>query len=215
MVMTSQKLLKNDRSSKNKNRKNLKFSFSFDSAHFHVNLKTFEINCGGGSAPHQKASRVWEFFLGLVDPSRNKLASTTYLAIVSSVFCMQGYAINAYIKIKITIFFFINSQIFMKDADRLNRKKNQISDFSDFHFSRYGHFCTKYHPNFRWIFTITWKIKIGILTFHSIQQYCASFMKTGSKLGGEEEGGRCLYILSWDRANIHITGSSYADLVSQ
>ena len=32
----------------------------------------------GGKAPHQRASRVWEFFLGLVDPSRNRLVSTAY-----------------------------------------------------------------------------------------------------------------------------------------
>ena len=38
------------------------------------------------------------FFLGLVDPSRNKFASTAYFAIVCSVFC-NAY-IHAYIKIK-------------------------------------------------------------------------------------------------------------------
>ena len=29
-------------------------------------------------APHQRASRVWEFFLGLVDSSLNRLVSTAY-----------------------------------------------------------------------------------------------------------------------------------------
>jgi len=31
----------------------------------------------------------------------------------------------------------------MTDAECANRKKNHISDFSDFLFSSYGHFCTK------------------------------------------------------------------------
>jgi len=31
-----------------------------------------------------KKKRVWIFFLGLVDTSRNKLASTAYFAIISS-----------------------------------------------------------------------------------------------------------------------------------
>ena len=33
-----------------------------------------------GFASHQKASRVWDFFLGLVEPSRNKLVSMAYFA---------------------------------------------------------------------------------------------------------------------------------------
>ena len=37
-------------------------------------------NVVGGIAPQQKASRAWAFFLGLVDPSRNRLASTAYFA---------------------------------------------------------------------------------------------------------------------------------------
>ena len=43
-----------------------------------------------------------DIFLRIIDPSRNRLASTAYFAIVSSVFCMHGYA---YIKIN---FFTIN-----------------------------------------------------------------------------------------------------------
>ena len=37
--------------------------------------------------------------------------------------------------------------------NRLNRKKNQISDLCDFYYSSYGHFCTQNDPNFRLIFT--------------------------------------------------------------
>ena len=33
-----------------------------------------------GFAPHPNVSRGWEFFFGLVDPSWNRLASTTYSA---------------------------------------------------------------------------------------------------------------------------------------
>ena len=35
----------------------------------------------------------------------------------------------------------------------LNLKKNHVSDFSDFHFSSYGHFCSQTMVNFRWIFS--------------------------------------------------------------
>ena len=79
MVMTSPKLLKNDHSSKNKNWKKLKFSFSFDSARFHVNLNTFEKkNVVGVSPPTKKHPGSENFFLGLVIPSRNSLVSMAY-----------------------------------------------------------------------------------------------------------------------------------------
>ena len=38
----------------------------------------FTFCISGVLAPHEKASRVWEFFLGFVDPSRNRLVSTSY-----------------------------------------------------------------------------------------------------------------------------------------
>ena len=66
------------------------------------------------------------FFLGLVDPSWNRLASTAYFAIVSSVFCLHR-----------------KIQIKSGESNRQNRKKNQISYFSNFYFSSYGHFCSK------------------------------------------------------------------------
>jgi len=40
--------------------------------------KKFPFFLMGSFAPYQKASWVWEFFLGLVDPSRNRLISTAY-----------------------------------------------------------------------------------------------------------------------------------------
>ena len=36
--------------------------------------------------------------------------------------------------------------------NRLNRKKNWISGFSDFYFSSFGHFWSFLYLNFRWIF---------------------------------------------------------------
>ena len=40
----------------------------------------------GGCAPHQKASRIWEFFLGLVYSSRNRLVWTAYQKSQATVF---------------------------------------------------------------------------------------------------------------------------------
>ena len=44
----------------------------------------------GGFAPHQTASRGCIFFSRLVDPSRNRFASTAYFAIVSQCFACMG-----------------------------------------------------------------------------------------------------------------------------
>ena len=68
---------------------------------------------------------------------------------------------------------------------RLNRKKNQISDFSDFYCSSYGHFCTLIFDEF---FMINQKIKI----FHSFQ-HIAIIHENRIKTEG---GG--LHILSWE-----------------
>ena len=54
----------------------------------YLNIETFKKkNCIFFS--HHKTSRAWILLLGLEVPCRNRLASTAYLAIVSSVFCMQ------------------------------------------------------------------------------------------------------------------------------
>ena len=142
-----------------------------------------------GFTPHQKTSRGWIFFVRLVDPSRNRLVSTAYFVIVSSVFCMPFFqsgqiymkaffkAYRGYIYIYIlglldpirnrlasTAYFAIVPSVFCmhgpcmifwwaikiknkkiskvvkctwKMWNRLNRKKNQISDFSDIYFSSY------------------------------------------------------------------------------
>ena len=88
--------------------------------------------------PHQKTSRAWIFILVLVDPSRNRLASTAYFSKVSSVFCMHGY--EWCIHQNEIIFFFKSGQTYKKKIrNRLNKKNNEIYNFSDFYSSSYGH----------------------------------------------------------------------------
>ena len=53
--------------------------------------------------------------------------------------------------VNLTTFWKKNSKVVKstwKFWSRLNRKKSQISDFSDFYFSRYGHFCDVITPIF-------------------------------------------------------------------
>ena len=81
-----------------------------------------------------------------------------------------------------------------KIRNRPNRKKDQISDFSDIYFSSYGNFCGVITPNFWWIFHNISKIKnrrIFVLFFLFYSAHCASFMKVGSKL----RGGVCLSLI--------------------
>ena len=69
-------------------------------------------------------------------------------------------------------------------CNRLDRKKNQVYDFSDLYFSSYDYFCTP--------IAITRKIDIPFVSAHS-----ASSVKTGSRLrGGGRKGG--LHILNWE-----------------
>ena len=76
----------------------------------------------------------------------------------------------------------------------LKRMKNQ---FSDFYFSSYDHFCTQNYSNFRYIFTITRKIKIGKivkLIFHA-----------HLSLKREQTWGEgALNILSWEIPYVYI-----------
>ena len=81
---------------------------------------------------------------------------------------------------KFQIFFFPIFNFEPKIRNRLNREKNQISDISFFYFSSYVNFCDVLHPNFRWNFTITRKIKIVEffkLFFPLYSAYSTSFMK--------------------------------------
>ena len=72
------------------------------------------------------------------------------------------------------------------------------NQFSDFYFSSYGHLYT---PIFDAIFTITRKIKILKLIFHSVQHTRHLSCKDGHFWGS---GGRGLHILTWDRTKIMI-----------
>ena len=93
--------------------------------------------------------------------------------------------------------------------NRLNRKKNQISAFSDFHFSSYGHFLDifghfasqfsmNFYDNSKNKNRENWKIDFSFVSAHY-----ASSIKTGSKLrGGRGTGG--LHILSWEIPNSYI-----------
>ena len=94
----------------------------------------------------QDVSRI--FFYLWVDPSRNRLTSTAYFAIVSSLFCMQN---NAYMicihQNQIKIF---SSQIWSNLHERCGiERKIKFQIFPIYSFSSYGHFCTKNYPNFQ------------------------------------------------------------------
>ena len=68
--------------------------------------------------------------------------------------------------------------------NRLNRKKNQTSDFSDFYFPSYGHFCLFLPLIFDEFFTITRKIKNRVKT---------------------ERGGFCISIVGKNPKGDHIS----------
>ena len=89
---------------------------------FHINLNTFE------------AKKKFKLFIQILKlyPSRNSLVSTVYFIIVSSVFCIHGYAY-------ITNIEKVVCQIYMDDAESVEWRKK--SDFSDFY--SYGHFFSK------------------------------------------------------------------------
>ena len=88
-------------------------------------------------------------------------------------------------------FFFKSVQIHMKDTDQLNQKKIQISDF---YFQISGHFLVIFvlkSPQFSMNFHNSSKNKNWKIDFSFVSAYCASSIKTGSKLRGgrEREGG--------------------------
>ena len=69
----------------------------------------------------------------------------------------------------------------------LNRKKNQISDFSVSYFSRYDHFCI-----------LIFDENYFLIIFSTLPM----FHKNGINTEGRE-GGR-LRILSWEKTQIHL-----------
>ena len=73
-------------------------------------------------------------FLGLVDPSRNRLASSAYFAKPGFSVLHACVLCNAYIKIYEILFFSTVVKFTREMRNRLNRKNNQISDFFQFLF---------------------------------------------------------------------------------
>ena len=110
-----------------------------------------------------------------MDPSRNRLVSTAYFAIFSSLFCMYTSKSIYFEVVKFT-------------WKMWNRKKNQISDIPYFYFSTYGHFCSK-NCQFSMNFHNNSKNRNRKTNFSFDSAHCASFIKTGAKLRG--------HILSW------------------
>ena len=102
----------------------------------------------GGFAPKKKSSRTWTFFLGLVDPSRNRLASMVYFA---RLFIVLHAWVGTYAYIKI-IFFSerkIKLQIFPIFIFQVY--------FSDF----YLHACKTLKPGFFWYAVDTNLFRLG------------------------------------------------------
>ena len=109
-------------------------------------------------APHQKIHQGSEnFFLRLVDPCGNRLVSTAFKN------CLQVDMHQNKIKI---------IQIYMKNLESDEWKEKSNFRFFPFLFFELWSFLSRHHPNFRCIFTITWKTKIAKnfhFVFHSIQ----------------------------------------------
>ena len=81
----------------------------------------------------------------------------------------------------------------MKDAEWAESKEKSYFRFFWFLFSSYGLFWLN-HPNFRYIFSITRKIKIWKFIFHSIHHIVHLSWKWDQNWGGG------LHILSWEKA---------------
>ena len=91
-----------------------------------------------------------------------------------------NFFLSRWIKCFSTIFFFKNGLIYMKNV--FKRMKNQFSDFCNFSFLRYGHFCTQNWSMFQWI----WSTKLSItqnknrknrkIYFLFVSAHCASLL---------------------------------------
>ena len=125
---------KNDHNSINRKKSENLFFICFSTFRIlHVNINPLKKNlefffCLSIGKFLKNKSRGWIFYLGLVDPSGNRLASTAYFAIVSSLVSTHGS--NACIIHQIIICFFKSGQIYMEDTESAESKENQISDFS-------------------------------------------------------------------------------------
>ena len=93
----------------------------------------------------------------------------------------------------------INSK---KYKHQLNRKKNQISDFFYFYFSRYSHFCDLVTPIFNEFFIVTRKMNLEekFISFFIIFSTLRIIHK--NRIKTKEMKGRGLHILSWENTHL-------------
>jgi len=105
------------------------------------------------------------------------------------------------------IYFFKSGQIYMEDAESAGSKEKSIFRFL---LNELWSFLYWNVPHFRWIFTITRKIKIGKLIFHSLQHIAHLSWKWNQNWGW---GGG--HILSWDRAKLILQCTSVCGLLEQ
>ena len=121
----------------------------------------------GGFPPIKMHPGSGNLFLGLVDPSWKRLASTAYLPkpgfSVLHDWWMQSYNMKINKKFK-------SCQIYNKDPELGGSKEKLNFRFFSFLFFVSWSLLYSNHLNFQWIFAITRKLKIGKLVFHSIQQ---------------------------------------------
>ena len=95
------------------------------------------------------------------------------------------------------IFFF--SKFTWKIGNRLNRKKNQFSNFSDFYFSSYGHLSVLFLKKSPQFSMMTRKIKIEEFFYYSsrsiqnIPHHSLSLFDRGHFYGGR--GGVCMFVI--------------------
>ena len=82
----------------------------------------------------------------------------------------------------------------------LNQKKKQISNFFDFYFSSYVHFCTQNDPNFRWIFLHNSKKKKMVSFFTLFSTFRISYE---SLITSEGRGGVCISLVGKKPKNSH------------
>ena len=82
--------------------------------------------------------------------------------------------------------------------NRLNRKKNKISKFPVFYFSRNGHFCSKKYQ-FSMNFHDNSTNKNRKIYFLFASAHCAYFIKVGSKLSGR--GVVCIFLVGTEQGN--------------
>ena len=112
---------------------------------------------------HLKNTSDW-FFLGMVDPSRNRLKSTAHLAISSSVFCMRGWIFFIYI-FRVTVIFVLKIWSIFDEFSPITRII-KIAKIGEIYFP----FISVHSGSF---------IKIWPLRWRERREVCISLLGTG------------------------------------